>query len=201
MFDKSSSSATNPQKRTFTEFTAELEDFVDVMYDDEASDEDFFVEGGGGAAANINEEESNESDKAIQCDTSMCKWFQKYAEKQHKKPFLFEKERRAINLLLRLRKTKAPLNTYESVMHWHFVLNGDIRERQSVSNAPDYISKEKVFQKLRERYKYDKGYHQMTSITLPHSKAKTQIVWNDAKEVLISLLTDPRITDDDYSFF
>ena len=201
LFDKPSSSATSPKKRTFTEFTAESEDFVDVMYDDEASDEDFFVQGGAAAAANLNQEESSESDEATQCDTSMRNSFQEYAEKQQKKLYLFEKERCAINLLLRLRKTKAPLNTYESVMHWHFVSNGDIRERQSVSDATDYISKEKVFQKLRERYKYDKGYHQTTSITLPHSKAKTQIVWNDAKEVLISLLTDPRITDDDYSFF
>ena len=199
-FIDQSTSATSSNKRTFTEFIAHSEEYVDVMWDDDASNEDVILEDGA-AAANINPEESDESEDEIQCDTSMRQSFQEYAKKQQHKLELLPKDRLAIDLLLRLRKTKAPLNTYESVMHWHFVANGNIRERQSVSNCPDYISKEKVFQRLRERYKYDKGYHQTTTITLPHSKAKAQIVWNDARELMISLLTDPRITDEDYSFF
>jgi hypothetical protein len=44
-------------------------------------------------------------------------------------------------------------------------------------------------------------WHQVTKITLPSSKAKVQIVWNDAREAMVSLLSDPRITDEDYLFF
>ena len=38
-------------------------------------------------------------------------------------------------------------------------------------------------------------------MTLPHSKSHVKIVWNDAKAVMTSLLTDPRIADDDHLFF
>ena len=86
-------------------------------------------------------------------------------------------------------------------MHWHLSTVGKIHSRQTVKESPDFISCEKLFRMLRERYKYDTGYHQVTKITLPHSKAKAKIVWNDAKEVITSLLTDPRITDEDYLFF
>ena len=37
-------------------------------------------------------------------------------------------------------------------------------------------------------------------ITLPHSKARPNIVTFDAKNLIIELLTDPRIVDEDYLF-
>ena len=86
-------------------------------------------------------------------------------------------------------------------MHWHLTTVGKIRPMQANSDSSDFIPRHKLFAKLRQRYKYDGLYHQVTKITLPHSKAKAQIVWNDAQEVITSLLTDPRITDDDYLFF
>ena len=106
----------------------------------------------------------------------------------------------AIKLLVGLCKTKAPLNTYESVMHWHLTTVGKIHERQSVRQSSDFVAREKLFGKLQERYKYDKLYHQVTKIMVPHFKAKAQMVWNDAKEVITLLLTDPRITNDHYLF-
>ena len=107
----------------------------------------------------------------------------------------------AIKLLVGLHKTKAPLNTYESVMHWHLTTVGKIHERQRARQSSNFVAWEKLFGKLQKRYKYDKLYHQVTKITLPYSKAKAQIVWNDAKEVMTLLLTDPRITNDHYLFF
>ena len=65
----------------------------------------------------------------------------------------------------------------------------------------EFLSHEKLFKLLRQWYNMDKNYCNITKITLPSSKAVANIVWNDAKSVLESLLTDPRITDDDYNFF
>ena len=45
------------------------------------------------------------------------------------------------------------------------------------------------------------SWGQLSSTTLPSSKAKVNIVWNDAQAVLQNLLTDPRIRDHDYLFF
>jgi hypothetical protein len=87
------------------------------------------------------------------------------------------------------------MNTYDSIMHQHLSIVGKIHEMQSVRQSLDFITRDKLFNRLRECYKYDKLYHQVTKITPLHSKAKAQIVWNDAKEVITSLLTDPQASN------
>ena len=86
-------------------------------------------------------------------------------------------------------------------MHWHFTMVGQIHEAQNVRQSSEFIAREKLFNRLQKRYNYDKFYRQVIQITLPHSKAKAKIVWNDAQAVMTSLLTDPQITDNDYLFF
>ena len=55
---------------------------------------------------------------------------------------------------------------------------------------------------LKERYNYDETkWNMVKEITLLHSRARAKIVCNDAQAVLESLLTDPRIRDEDYCFF
>ena len=44
-------------------------------------------------------------------------------------------------------------------------------------------------------------YGLVKELTLPHSKAKVRIVFNDIRSLIQSLLTDPRIRDEDYMFF
>ncbi len=110
-------------------------------------------------------------------------------------------ERHAIRLLDTLRKSSAALKTYENVMHWHFVSNGDICQHQPVHNCSKFISREKLFDNLQKRYNYTDGYRNITKIVLPSSKSKAGIVWHDAKACMISLLTDPQITAKDYLFF
>ena len=128
--------------------------------------------------------------------------FQAYCNHARKNfmPFT-ELETAAIKLLLVLRHTKASLDTYEEVMQWHLVTCKKLREHESLGRSFDFLSKEKLFNKLRIRYNMDKNYRNVTTITLPSSKAKANIVWNDAQMVVQSLLTDPRITDEDYLFF
>ena len=111
-------------------------------------------------------------------------------------------QRRAIRLLVRLRKTKASLDTYESIMEWHFREIGKINVRQSVAQCAGFISRAKMFKFLRKRYNLaSESYGNIAQLSLPHSKAKVNIVWNDAQTAIISLLTDPRIRDKDYLFW
>ena len=111
-------------------------------------------------------------------------------------------EQNAIALLHRLRKTKASLDTYESVMEWHLRATGSISEVQSIAQSNDYVSRPKLFKMLRKRYNLpEEKFNHTTEITLPHSQAQVKIVWHDAQTVIQSLLTDPRIDDDHYLFF
>ena len=108
----------------------------------------------------------------------------------------------AINLMLQLRRTKAPLKSYKSLMTWHFRANNQITANQTVSDSPNYVSKKKLFKYLQKRYNYDQTkMGEIREITLPHTKAKAKLVVNNVESVLTSLLTDPRIRDEYYLFF
>ena len=108
----------------------------------------------------------------------------------------------AIRLVSTLRKTKAPLTQYETVLDWHFRVTGQLEPSQSISECDSYITRKKLFKSLRTRYNFKEGmYNNTHEMTLPHSQSRAKVVWNDAGAVIRSLLTDPRITDDDYLFF
>ena len=115
----------------------------------------------------------------------------------------FEKKHRvAVELCRLLRKTKASLGTYDLMMQWHFWATGKLRAGQPVSTHPDYVSRGKLFKMLRRRYNYDQEkWTIVKEITLPFSRARARIVLNDAQAAMQSLLTDPRIRDEDYLFF
>ena len=72
----------------------------------------------------------------------------------------------AIKLLSTLCKTKAPLNMYESVMHWHLNTVDKIHSSQTLRQSSDFITREKLFKSLWQCYKYNNLYHQVTPITL-----------------------------------
>ena len=115
---------------------------------------------------------------------------------------LTKEQQLAINLLYRLRKTNASLDTYESIMEWHLRSIGTLQNSQSLADCITYINREKLYKMLKKRYHLpDVHYNKEHEIALPHSRARVKIVWNDAQSVIQSLLTDPRITDDDYLFF
>ena len=203
--DKQSSVETNNKKRSIDKMNDNIQHHNDLIIGDDNSDVSI-VEFSMGDEGAVDLEESNEflsseEEDDLVCNKNMRKSFQDYAQNQQELHGFSEAEIGAMKLLFMLRKTKAPLNTYESVMYWHFCQVGAIHPRQTVRQCTQFVTREKLFKRLRERYKYDKGYHNITTITLPHTKAKARIVWNDAREVITSLLTDPRITDDDYTFW
>ena len=86
-------------------------------------------------------------------------------------------------------------------MAWHLKANGLMADHESVRKNPHFISRDPLFDFLQKRYHRDKGYNLVSNIILPSSMAKAKIVHNDAKLVLQSLLTDPRVIPSDYLFF
>ena len=107
----------------------------------------------------------------------------------------------AINLLVTLRKTKAALKVYDEVMKWHYQVTGKLQKNLTNNHNRDFVSRKKLFRKLSKRFNFTpekKAY--IEELTLPHSRARVKIVLNDPQWVIQSLLTDPRITDNDYIF-
>ena len=92
----------------------------------------------------------------------------------------------------------------EVVMEWHFKTNGDIPPHAKVSSCTKYISRQTVFDTLFARYNMGKNHtNLLEEIILPstNSKARTIVKNADAAWCIQSLLTDPRIVDEDYLFW
>jgi len=134
-------------------------------------------------------------------DGSLRSNFQEYCKTDSNLLSFTKDQLVAIKLLCLLRETKAPLNAYEAHMKWHFEAKGELRSNESVASSASYISRENLYKMLRKRYNLESGYRNITKITLPHSRAQAKIIWHDAKTAMVSLLTDPRIRDEDYLFF
>ena len=147
-------------------------------------------------------EEANSDDEealgAPQIDESMLANFKNYvAGAPNLAPFTSQ-EVQAIKLMAVLRRTKASLDTYESVMEWHLKTVGALHEHESLSG---YLRREKIFDSLKQRHNMDKHFNKQSQIVLPSSKAKVTIVKTKASMAIQQLLTDPRIRASDYLFF
>ena len=118
---------TSTKKRPFEETNADFEDFQGVVLGDDESSVDLFAEAAAAAEA-MKQEDSDESENALGCDNTMRKSFQEYVLKQVCPLQFTMTEVSAIQLLAKLRQTKAPMNTYDSVMHWHLSTVGKIHE-------------------------------------------------------------------------
>ena len=174
-------SACQPTQYSTTNGTEEELEFP--MFHDDTSVESEYVDFGG-------------------INTSIRENWNEYVQFADENLYLFTKyERNAIDLLLHLCKTKASLKTYESIMEWHLCATGQLLPGQALSQCKTYIPRAKLFHMLKERYNMcQENLLKIHTIVLPHSKAKAKVVVNDAKYVLQSLLTDPRICDEDYFF-
>ena len=81
---------------------------------------------------------------------------------------------------------------FEEIMDWHLRCNGDLGERQTLSNFRGHTPQDDLFECSSARYNFSSNdWLKTKEITLPHLRATVQIVHNDAKAVIQSLLTDP----------
>lgn len=109
------------------------------------------------SAANYSSDEEStdetESQSSVQCVTEIQSNFKSYVAWAHKNVDQFDKnEKDAIDLLRRLRQTKSSLQTYEGIMEWHLRTMGAMHYTQTVSDCDLFISRKKLYTKLRERY-------------------------------------------------
>ena len=107
----------------------------------------------------------------------------------------------AIKLCSRLRRGKSSLQAYEEIMLWHFEATDSAPEGGKLSQHPDFISRRVLFSHLSRRYNLHGNVNESEVIILPSSGASARMVRNRIEFCLQSLLTDPRIVDDDYLFF
>jgi hypothetical protein len=87
-------------------------------------------------------------------------------------------------------------------MEWHLKETGALEENETVGHTPAYISQKRMYDKLRIRYNIQPEYYGVIkTLELPSSHTRVDIVTNHAGVMIRSLLTDPRVSDEDYSFF
>ena len=163
------------------------------------SEDDGFLHDNGEDESSVDSEvdsevESKGPDESIMSDFREC-----CKDNEHNSP-LSKPMRDCIQLMHLLRKSKASLGFYDSVMEWHLKTNGSIHPWEKVSGCNNFRSRKSVFDALKKRYNMQNGYNNISKIVLPSSRASVNVVWNDAKKVLQSLLTDPRIRPSDYIF-
>jgi len=126
-------------------------------------------------------------------DTSMMEEFRAYVEYAKENFCDLSPEMKAgIELMSLMNHKRVPLNTYKAIYQWHL---GNLR-------ATTYIGQETCLNSLEKRYNATKqAPHETEILTLPHSKARVKLATYGAKDVIASILTDPRIEDDDYLFY
>ena len=124
----------------------------------------------------------------------------------------------SINLLDTLRNKKATLDTYNAIMEWHFRETGSLQPHQQLASVAEYYSRDCMLHKLALRYNmYPKQcleeqmarkkagrrkiarpkLHIIRPLTLPGSKSKIDLIQYNFQELVVQLLTDPRLTDED----
>lgn len=183
-------------------FMPTLGEDMDIFDDAEMEEEYDFFHHNENASDEVDEGEDRPTDVDDRADgTLLCNW-RTYVDQYDRSHFKHYPtvHRICLDLLAALRKTKAPLETYDVVMEWYVRAIGDINERQTLTESTKYISRKKLYGWLSRRYNMTKGWGLSKIITLGFSKARVKVVYNDARMVIQSLLTDPRIQDKDYLF-
>ena len=139
----------------------------------------------------------------IGVNTEMNAQFKAYCQeaKQNMLPDLTEPEVQAVKLLDIMRRKKAPMDSYGEIMLWHYRSTGELEEEETLKDSNDYISRKKLIERLKIRYNMKNKFPISKPLVLPFSKAKVDLVCHDAWGCVESLLTDPRLTDDDFWFF
>ena len=111
-----------------------------------------------------------------------------------------EAEQTSITLLDMLKKKGAALNTYEGVMEWHLRQCGKMEAYEQLKDCSDYISRKVMMKRLKERYNMTNKNPYKKKVKLPISGSVIRLSLHDPGALLQSLLTDPRIKDQDYTF-
>ena len=146
--------------------------------------------------------DSDEATKTLPPDTAMLQQFKAYCD-AHAHQFMgFRKEEKtAIKLLHTLKKKRAPLNAHKEVLEWHLKETNHLQATESLKDSDKYFLRNTIMKQLLKRYNMEAMLPKVKQLTLPHSKAVVSIPYRDAKDCIVSSLTDPRVEDHHYLFF
>lgn len=135
-------------------------------------------------------------------NTAMRDGFRAYTEAAHKvfMKDLSQAQKRGIKLLDLLQKKKAPLDSYGAVMDWHYREKGDLEWHQKLKDVRGYISRDVLMATIQQRYNMKTKFPKTIPLKLPVSNSLVNVIVHSAWNCLESLLTDPRVKDDDYNF-
>lgn len=176
--------------------------------DDGGNDKEMANEGGQGYQLNEHvvpgeDDFNNDGYLNVGVNTKMRDSFEDFCDKAHEKhlPHLANSEARGIRLLDMMKRKKTALDTYDEIMLWHYRESGQLDEFETLKDAPDHVSRDALLTKLTKRYHMEGKFPHTKTTTLPYSQAKVDLVCHDAWGCIESMLTDPRLTDDDFWFF
>ena len=173
-------------------------------YSDAASEDDNVLYSDDDTLSNFDSDEDEEEEEMhLPVNRESIRNFKDYVKKARQHLLKLNKfEVGAVKLMDVLHRKKACLDTYDAVMEWHFKQTGLLKEHQSLGYAIDYLSRKSFIPTLASRYNIDpKNLLQSREEVLPRSRTKVKIVWHHARDCVVSLLTDPRLQDEDYLFF
>lgn len=150
------------------------------------------------------EDFNNDGFLNIMVNTQMRDQFKRYCDdvEQNMLPDLTHQQERGVRLLNILRKKNTTLDTYDGVMKWYFCETGVLDWHDKLKDAGDeYISRTTLLADLAKRYHMVAKFPFVKPVKLPYSRQNIDLVCHDAWGCFESLLTDPRLTDDDFWFF
>ena len=130
------------------------------------------------------------------------KEFKSFVRSSHQHySMLKPKEVCAIKLMHKLYKKRATLDTYDAVMEWHLRECGKLEAHVPLGKSKFFVSRKTLMKKLIKRYDLGKMYATPVERLLPHTKSKVNIYRRHARDLVQSLLVDPRWKDDDWVFW
>ena len=137
----------------------------------------------------------------IVAEKAMRQQFQQYCDKAAHTFLPFTKaEVSAIRLMDTLRRKKCSLDSYDSILEWHFKTTGELRCGGVLGDCVPYLSRYVLLPKLMKRYNLEALKPKEVAIRLPCSNSKANVVIHDCEAGILSLLTDPRRKDEDCLF-
>ena len=134
-------------------------------------------------------------------NTKLLLEFRTYCDTHYDNFFQLTKEQKTCIRLMQVLKKKAPLSAYEDVLEWHLKESGALHRHETLGALEAYPRRQTLISTLIPRYNLKGLETTMKKVRLPSSKAVVSVPCRDAGACIVSLLTDPRIKDDDYFFF
>lgn len=135
-------------------------------------------------------------------NTKMRDGFREYCESAQKKYIkqLSKDQQRGVKLLHVLKQKKSPLDGYAAIMDWHYRDKGAIKQHERLKDVRGYVSRDVLMDTIKYRYNMGSKFPKTVPLTLPVSRAHVNLTTHTAWDCIESLLTDPRVDDDDYNF-